>query len=176
MERIKERIDLAKEVYSKTGYPIIIDTNFNELGNLSVNEELEITVTVNEFFQYYNDLFYEIPALGDTNSHQYLIETSKEYIGFEDTNKIIEALRKEITQLRRDLLQSQIEKAEALSGTNLGLDINSIDDVEINSDDYRQIVDSVSDVGDSPASNTTNTTIVSSSPANPTSTSTSGGY
>ena len=167
---------MQKKYIPKTGYPIIIDTNFNELGNLSVNEELEITVTVNEFFQYYNDLFYEIPALGDTNSHQYLIETSKEYIGFEDNNKIIESLRKEITQLRRDLLQSQIEKAEALSGTDLGLDINSIDDVEINSDDYKQIVDSVSDVGDSPATNTTNTTIVSSSPANPTSTSTSGGY
>lgn len=176
MKKIKKRIDLAKEVYSKEGYPIIIDTNFNELGNPSVIEESQATVTVNQFFEYYNNLFYEIPAIGDINSHLYLIETSKEYIGFEEDSAIIEGLRKEITQLRRDLLQAQIEKVEALSGTKLDVDINSIDDLEINSDDYQQIVNSVSDVGDSPAKNTTNTDIVSNSPSNPTSTSTTGGY
>ena len=58
--------------------------------------------------------FTEIPALGDTNSHRYLIETSKEYIGFEDNNKIIESLRKEITQLRRDLLTISNRKKQKL--------------------------------------------------------------
>ena len=28
-------------------------------------------------------LFYDIPAYGDTNSHEYLVETSGEYIGYE---------------------------------------------------------------------------------------------
>ena len=52
MKDKRERIDLIKEVYSKTEYPKIIDTNFNELGNISVNEQLEAEVSVEEFFQF----------------------------------------------------------------------------------------------------------------------------
>ncbi len=60
MDTNKERIDLIKKVYSKTEYPKIIDTNFNELGNISINEQLEAEVSVEEFFQLYTKLFYEI--------------------------------------------------------------------------------------------------------------------
>jgi len=176
MDKNTEKIDLIKKVYSKTEYPKIIDTQFQQLGVISVNEQIEATTTVQQFFEYYNELFYDIPSYGGSNSHEYLVKTSGEYINFDEENEIIVALRAEITQLRRDLLQSQIEKVEALSGTKLDVDINSIDDVEINSDDYQQIVNSVSDAGDSPAKNTTNTNIVSNSPSNPNSTATTGGY
>ena len=71
----KQRIDLLKKVYSKSEYLQIIDTSFNQFGTKSVPEQLAETTTVNDFFQDYNNLFYEIPALGDNNSHQYLIET-----------------------------------------------------------------------------------------------------
>ena len=54
MDRNTEKIDLIKKVYSKTEYPKIIDTQFQQLGNLSVNQEIEETVTVNEFFELYN--------------------------------------------------------------------------------------------------------------------------
>ena len=127
MKDKRERIDLIKEVYSKTEYPKIIDTNFNELGNISVNEQLEAEVSVEEFFQLYTKLFYEIPSYGGVRSHEYLITTSAEYIDFEPNNDIIEALQREITQLRKELLQSQIDKAEALTGESLGLDIDNID-------------------------------------------------
>ena len=60
----EERIDLIKKVYSKTEYPKIIDTKFNQLGVISLSEEIEDTFTVNDFFDQYNDLFYEIPAEG----------------------------------------------------------------------------------------------------------------
>ena len=121
------RIDLKKKVYSKTEYPKVIDTNFNELGNISINEQLEDEVSVEEFFQLYTKLFYEIPSYGGVRSHEYLITTSAEYIDFEPNNDIIEALQREITQLRKELLQSQIDKAEALTGESLGLDIDNID-------------------------------------------------
>ena len=63
----EQRIDLIKKVYSKSEYPRIIDTKFNQLGVMSVNEQLATTITVNQFFEYYNELFYEIPAFGATN-------------------------------------------------------------------------------------------------------------
>ena len=95
----KERVDLIKKVYSKTEYPKIIDTSFNQLGVVSVPDQIEATFTVEQFFQKYIDLFYEIPAFGDTNSHEYLIKTSSEYINFDQDNEIIEALQREIAQL-----------------------------------------------------------------------------
>ena len=97
MDRNRERIDLIREVYSKTEYPKVIDTNFNELGNISINEQLEDEVSVEEFFQLYTKLFYEIPSYGGVRSHEYLITTSAEYIDFEPNNDIIEALQREIT-------------------------------------------------------------------------------
>ncbi len=36
---------------------------------------------LDEFFQYYQDLFFEIPVSGSINSHTYLVEQSQQYIG-----------------------------------------------------------------------------------------------
>ena len=58
-------------------------------------------------------LFFIIyPPWGETNSHEYLVKTSGEYINFEEVNEEIEALRAEITQLRQDLLNLQIENIQ----------------------------------------------------------------
>lgn len=157
MDRNTEKIDLIKKVYSKTEYPKIIDTQFQQLGVISVNEQIELTTTVQQFFEYYNELFYDIPSFGDTNSHEYLVKTSGEYINFDEDNEIIEALRKEITQLRRDLLQSQIEKAEALTGEKINIDVNSIEEENIaGTEQYNEILKAIPT---SPTEeNTTNTT------------------
>jgi len=157
MDRNTEKIDLIKKVYSKTEYPKIIDTQFQQLGVISVNEQIELTTTVQQFFEYYNELFYDIPSFGDTNSHEYLVKTSGEYINFDKDNEIIEALRKEITQLRRDLLQSQIEKAEALTGEKINIDVNSIEEENISgTEQYNEILKAIPT---SPTEeNTTNTT------------------
>ena len=64
----------------------------------------QLQPTVEEFFGLYNSLFYDIPALGETNSHEYLVKTSGEYINYEERNEEIEALQAEIAQLRSDLL------------------------------------------------------------------------
>ena len=124
MDRKTEKIDLIKKVYSKTEYTKIIDTQFQQLGVVSVNEQIEATTTVQQFFEYYNELFYDIPSYGGSNSHEYLVKTSGEYINFDEENEIIVALRAEITQLRKDLLQAEIEKVEALTGEKVNLDVN----------------------------------------------------
>ena len=163
----EQRIDLIKKVYSKTQYPRIIDTQFNQLGVMSVNEQLATTITVNQFFEYYNELFYEIPAFGATNSHEYLVITSGDYINFEGDNAEIQALQNEIAQLRKDLLQAQIEKAEALVGRPLGINVDDVDVTNLSGNsEYNNIL---KEVNSNPAVNTTNTTVVSNSPSNPTS-------
>ena len=101
----KERIDLLKQVYSKSEYTKIIDTSFSELGVESIPNQLNNTFTVSEFFQKYDELFYDIPAEGDINSHAYLVETSGEYIGFDKDNELITALQQEIAQLRNQNLE-----------------------------------------------------------------------
>tara|TARA_B110000211_G_C14024337_1_gene529095 strand:- start:554 stop:1021 length:468 start_codon:yes stop_codon:yes gene_type:complete len=149
-----QKVDLIRKIYSKTEYPKIIDTKFSQLGVVSLNEQIDNTVTVNQFFEYYNELFYDIPSLGEVNSHEYLIKTSGDYINFDQDSDEIEALRREITQLRRDLLQAQIERAEALSGEKIDIDINSIDDASIAGDDFANISN---EINSSPSINTTNT-------------------
>jgi len=105
----KKRIDLMKEVFSKTQYSKTIDTSFNELGVTSISEDLTNQFTVENFFELYNELFYDIPPNGEVNSHEYLVITSGEFINFDENNIEIEALRAEISQLRADNLNLQIE-------------------------------------------------------------------
>ena len=173
---MKSKIDLVKEVYQKINYPRIIDTKFSELGTVSITDQIDATPTTNEFFDLYNSLFYEIPSYGDINSHQYLIETSAEYIDFTPNQEEITALRAEITDLRRQLLEAQVATAEALSGEKFDLDVNSINDAAIaDNQEFANIMDTIGELPSSPTeANTTNTTGTTSSP-NPTSTSGGGG-
>tara|TARA_B100001093_G_C26857651_1_gene1028228 strand:+ start:6595 stop:7170 length:576 start_codon:yes stop_codon:yes gene_type:complete len=169
MKRNKETIDLVKKVYSKTEYPKIIDTKFNELGVTSITSQLQNTLTVEQFFLDYTSLFYEIPAFGDINSHQYLIETSAEYIDYEFNNEELEALRAEITQLRKDLLQAQIDKVEALTGQTINLNIDSIDDNEFSTENFGNLINNIDQsIPSSPTEeNTTAETVVSNTAGNP---------
>jgi hypothetical protein len=111
---MEENIKLNKEVFAKRPYKKIIDTSFTELGVKSIQEQLDSQPTVQEFFNLYNELFYQINELGPTNSHEYLVKTSGQYIAFEVDNDLIEALQLEIADLRKELLGSQQELANAL--------------------------------------------------------------
>jgi hypothetical protein len=60
----------------------------------------------------YNTLFYNINELGPTNSHEFLIKTSSEYIGAEQDNELINLLQAEIANLRQELLANQKQLAD----------------------------------------------------------------
>ena len=107
-----ENINFNKIVYKKRNYLKTIDTSFKELGVQTIQEQIDAQPTVQEFFDMYNTLFYQINERGDTNSHEFLIKTSQEYIGFEENNEIIELLQAEIAGLREQLLESQKQLAE----------------------------------------------------------------
>lgn len=106
-----ENIRLNKNVFNKPQYQKTIDTSFNQLGVKTIQEQLDEQPTVQEFFDMYNQLFYEIPEEGETNSHEYLIKTSGDYIAFDQVNDEISALQDEIATLREELLSTQQELA-----------------------------------------------------------------
>lgn len=116
---MSESIEFSKKSFDKRQYEKIIDTSFQQLGVKTVQEQLEQTPTVEEFFQLYNELFYSINELGPTNSHEFLIKKSSEYIGFEERNEIIEALQNEIAQLRKELLETQKNSIETQTGITI---------------------------------------------------------
>ena len=93
---------LNKTVFNKEAYLNIVDTSFAQVS--TPPPPLEDTITVSEFFDLYDAIFYDIPAEGATNSHEYLVKTSGEYINFEQTDEDIQALLDEITGLRQENL------------------------------------------------------------------------
>jgi len=110
-----EDINLNKKVFNKRAYLKTIDTSFNELGVKTIQEQITSQPSVQEFFDLYNELFYNINELGPTNSHEFLIKTSSEYIGFEDENELIRLLQEEIASLREQLLAAQKQLVDITS-------------------------------------------------------------
>ena len=110
-----ENVNLNKEVFNKRDYTKTINTTFTQLDVKTVQEQIDEQPTVQEFFNLYNELFYEINELGETNSHEYLIKTSSQYINFGENDELIEALQREIAQLREELLETQQQLAESTS-------------------------------------------------------------
>ncbi len=105
-----EQINLNKTVYSKNQFEKAIDTSFTQLVEPVPTVSLVApTISVAEFFQNYQQIFFQIPKFGELNSHEYLIKTSQEYIG--NANNVdsdtIQALIDEITQLRQENLDLQ---------------------------------------------------------------------
>lgn len=100
-------IDLNKKEYSKNRYTQVIDTSFNQLVNASVTPLVDTpSISVDEFFSNYQEIFFQIPKFGEFNSHEYLVKTSQEYIGeSNDNDETIQALVDEITQLRQENLE-----------------------------------------------------------------------
>ena len=116
---MKQKINLNKQVFSKTQYPKVISTEFTQLvpeptGSVAVED-----VTVDEFFILYDDLFFDIPQTGN-NSHETLITTSTEYIGFSPINEELEALQQEITNLRLELIQARQDLADQIEQSTNG--------------------------------------------------------
>jgi hypothetical protein len=99
------QIPIEKQVFDKDAFGKVIDTQFHQLLN---NQAEETPVfTIEEFFQLYEDLFYQIPKEGDTNSHRYILEKEADYLGVIINQDDIQALLDEITNLRQQVLDTQ---------------------------------------------------------------------
>lgn len=108
---------LDKTLYNKRDYNIFIDTSFTEL--VPLQEELPSSLTVSDFFALYNTLFFDIPKNGETNSHEYLIQQSSEYLGKGFIETDIQPLIDEITFLRQELLETKQQLTSLLGNSTL---------------------------------------------------------
>ena len=64
--------------------------------------------TLEDFFQLYEELFYQIPKEGEVESHRYILNKEAEYLGVQLADDVdIQALLNEITSLRQQLLESK---------------------------------------------------------------------
>jgi len=98
-----EKIKLIKDFLSNQDSNI--DRSFSEL------IPKRNRVTINEFFDYYNNLFYDIPQLGSL-SHKELVDRSIEYLGnYNDPrDSEIIALNNEIDTLTQRISQLELDE------------------------------------------------------------------
>jgi hypothetical protein len=100
------QIPVQKTVFNKDTYSRVIDTQFHQLINQEAIQETP-SFTIDDFFQLYEDLFYQIPKEGDTNSHRYILQKEADYLGVNISQDDIQALLNEITTLRQQVLDTQ---------------------------------------------------------------------
>jgi hypothetical protein len=70
--------------------------------------------TIQELFRLYDKLYLEIPAEGETNSHEYLVKKSSEIYKSEELAQEIQPLLDEIAQLRTRILELQQENIDTI--------------------------------------------------------------
>lgn len=149
---MSQKINLGRPGFIAPAYKNTIDTSFTQL--IPPPPPVEEVFTVGQFFELYNQLFYEIPAEGGINSHQFLIDKSSEYIGFtEEHEQDIQILLDEITSLREELLSTQQELRNAQLSGSLPPNVESIQEgTQITEDLFNPIL--------SPLSSPTSTEVI----------------
>tara|TARA_B100000795_G_C22749098_1_gene418600 strand:- start:588 stop:1361 length:774 start_codon:yes stop_codon:yes gene_type:complete len=111
-----EQIILNREVFNKVAFNNTINTSFTQLDQAPKDLSFfdSNLATVNDFFNIYQNLFFQIPKYGPTNSHEYLVVESTAYTGFIENQEQIDALLEEIADLREENLQLQLDIGELL--------------------------------------------------------------
>jgi len=100
---MSNEVTLIKKIYNTSNYENAINPTFTEFVTASVFIDTP-GITVPEFFDNYQQLFFDIPIDGVTNSHTYLIQQSQQYIGGSVIDLEKQALIEEINSLRQQLL------------------------------------------------------------------------
>jgi hypothetical protein len=101
-----QKVDLVKEVYGRATYTKVIDTQFSELYTPVTASSQSTQISVEQFFDYYEQLFFQIPATGQVNSHEYIVKRSSEYLGGGVITDTEQAYIDEINSLRQQLLEA----------------------------------------------------------------------
>jgi len=111
---------LNKDVFDKITFQKVVDTSFKELVTPSISSSFDLNLaTIEDFFTLYNKFFYQIPKKGAYNSHQYLIQTSNNYVNIDLTNSEIQDLLNEIKTLREENLKLQQEMTNLTISSSL---------------------------------------------------------
>lgn len=106
---MSQQVNLVKEVYGRNTFARVVNTSFTELYTpVTASVDPGLQVTVDEFFDLYETLFFDIPATGEVNSHEYLVARSTEYLGGGVLTDNEKAYIEEINTLRQQLLEANI--------------------------------------------------------------------
>lgn len=116
---MSEKLPLVKNVYSKTQFERTVDIEFAAPTTPTITSQT-VTASIDQFFNEYQALFYQIPKQGVTNSHEYLIRTSQEYIGESQNNEDLNALIDEIDSLRLTIFEQQQTISSLITGSTNG--------------------------------------------------------
>ena len=102
IDSVSYPIDLQKTVYGKHSFNENVNRSFDEF--ISVSKD----ISVKEFFEYYQQMFYEIPKDG-TTSHKTLVDQSTDYIGnfIDDRDNEILDLTNQVVELERKLAEQE---------------------------------------------------------------------
>jgi hypothetical protein len=98
------QIPVQKTVFDKDSYNRVIDTQFSQL---ITPEDDALSFSIDDFFTLYDQVFYQIPRDGETNSHQYILQREADYLGISISQEDVQALLDEITSLRQQVLDTQ---------------------------------------------------------------------
>jgi hypothetical protein len=103
---MSQQITIERQVFDKDQFGRVINTQFSQLLNQQQGEETP-EFTLEDFFELYESLFFQIPKEGDNESHRYILEKTAEYLGVIVSQDDIQALLDEITNLRQQVLDLQ---------------------------------------------------------------------
>jgi hypothetical protein len=104
---MSQEVKLVKEVYGRNTFTRVVDTSFTELYTpVTASAAISQQITVDQFFDLYNELFFDIPATGEINSHEYIVARSTEYLGGGVLTDNEKAYIEEINALRQQLLEA----------------------------------------------------------------------
>lgn len=120
---MSKTISTNKTVYNKEQFDKTIDRSFK---NFITIPDAVTEVTIEEFFDAYEELYLRIPAEGEDNSHTYLIKKSSELVDFDKDTEDIQPLLDEISQLREQLLEANTQIIELQSGISLTKDVKDL--------------------------------------------------
>ena len=111
----QKQVKMKRQVFDKNAFNDTINTEFTQLVNVPDPAFFDINLATQEdFWILYNKFFYQIPKEGDINSHQYLVQTSGDYINYAPQQEEIEALLQEIADLRQENLEIRQEIAQVV--------------------------------------------------------------
>ena len=106
-----QELNLYREVFGQNTYRRVVNTEFTQLVDPTPTDT-EDDITIERFFELYEELFFQIPLTGEINSHEYLVNRSSEYIGGAVITDNEKALIQEINSLRQQLLEANTNLIE----------------------------------------------------------------
>lgn len=118
---MKQQLPIKKTVFDKNAFNALVNREFSQLIDLNPSTTDSNVFSVEDFFNLYEQLFFDIPKNDETNSHQYLVNKSSEYLGIKNQNDIdVQLLQDEITSLREQLLSANesLEQFKIVTANN----------------------------------------------------------